>query len=253
MPSYFITGASRGLGLAFAEKLLTSADNVVIASARNPAADSLKALAAKGLPGKLVTTKLDVTDFDAFPGVVAEAEKVLPDGLDYLIVNAGADMQTNAAFAANANDLKVFEQELKLNTVSPVATLRAFLPLLDKGQTKKALFLSTELASLTMAERIPFLSDSYSVSKAALNMVVRKYGAALKTLGSQVILLNVYPGWVPETELGQSLKGYFDKYAPNYPKTSLADSVEGTLKVLHTATADDHTKFLNYKYEPVPW
>ena len=35
---------------------------------------------------------------------------------------------------------------------------------------------------------------AYSVTKAAANMAIRKYGAALKTLGSPVILLNVYPG-----------------------------------------------------------
>lgn len=84
-------------------------------------------------------------------------------------------------------------------------------------------------------------------------MVVRKYGAALKTLGSPVILLNVYPGFIPETELGAGLKGYFDKYAPEYPRTTLVEGVEGTLKVLHTATAEDHTKFFNHKHESIPW
>jgi len=38
------------------------------------------------------------------------------------------------------------------------------------------------------------IGDTYSVGKAGLNMVVRKYGAALKALGSPIILINVYPG-----------------------------------------------------------
>ncbi|KAF8314100.1 NAD(P)-binding protein [Clavulina sp. PMI_390] len=252
MPSYFITGASRGLGLAFTEKLLADERNTVIASARNPSAETLKTLAGKGLPGKLITVKLDVTDFDAFPVAVKEAEAALPEGLDYLIINAAADRQPFAAFATNA-DLKLFEEELRLNTISPVATLRAFLPLLENGKAKKAMFLGTELASLDLAIHIPLLSDGYAASKAALNMVIRKYGAALKAMGSEVTLLNVYPGWVPETELGDVFRDYFAKHIPEYPSTSLADSIEGMLNVLHNSTAEDHTKFLNYLHQTIAW
>jgi len=254
MPSYFITGASRGLGLAFAEKLLAKADNIVIASARNTSAEGLKALAAKGLPGKLHLVTLDVTDYDAYPRAVAETEKVLPNGgLDYLIVNAGVDLQTNKSFAGGETDLKLFEEELKINVIAPVATTRAFIPLLEKGTAKKVLYVTTEMGSLTLSSQVPFLSDTYSVGKAGLNMVVRKYGAALKTLGSPIILINVYPGWILSTELGQGLKDYFDKYAPDYPRTSLDEGVDGTLNVLHTATAEHHTKFLSYTGEERPW
>jgi len=80
---------------------LAKADNIVIASARNTSAEGLKALAAKGLPGKLHLVTLDVVDYDAYPRAVAETEKLLPNGaLDYLIVNAGVDLQTNKSFAA---------------------------------------------------------------------------------------------------------------------------------------------------------
>jgi NAD(P)-dependent dehydrogenase (short-subunit alcohol dehydrogenase family) len=253
MPSYFITGASRGLGLAFAEKLLANKDNIVVASARNTSAEGLKALAAKGHPGKLHLVTLDVGNYDAYAGAVAETEKVLPNGLDYLIVNAAVDLQTNAAFAHGTTDLKLFEEELKINVVSPVATTRAFTPLLEKGTAKKVLYVTSEMGSITLAGHIPFLSDTYSVGKAGLNMVVRKYGAALKALGSPIILINVYPGWIQSTELGLGLKEYFDKYAPDYPRTTLDEGIDGTLNVLHTATAEQHTKFLDYKGVERPW
>jgi len=253
MPSYFITGTSRGLGLAFVEKLLASPDNIVIASARNTSSEGLKALATKGLPGKLHLVTLDVENYDAYAGAVAESEKVLPNGLDYLIVNAGVDLQTNAAFASGTTDLKLFETELRINVIAPVATTRAFIPLLEKGTAKKVLYLGTEMGSLTLAENVPFLSDTYSVGKAGLNMVVRKYGAALKTLGSPIILVNVFPGLIQATELGGALKDYFDKYAPNYPRTSLEDGINGTLNVLHTATQAQHTKFLDFKGNEINW
>lgn len=258
MPSYFITGASRGLGLAFATKLLQTPGNTVIASARSTSAPQLTDLssrAGKDLPGTLHLVPLDVADFDAYPAAVAATEKLLPDGegLDYLLLNAGVDLQTNEAFVTGKTDWKVFEEELRINTIAPIATLRAFQPLLEKGTAKKALLLSTEMGSLTLASNIPFLSDTYSVTKAAANMAIRKYGAALKTLGSPLTLLIVYPGLVYETPLGLALKSYFDKYAPDYPVTKLDDAVQGTLKVMHDAMAEDHCKFLNHKHEERPW
>lgn len=252
MPSYFITGASRGLGLAFAEKLLESPDNVVLASARDINAPGLKALAAKGLPGKLHLFTLDVVKYDSYPAVVKEVEAVTGGSLDYLLVNAGVDFQTNNPFIKDA-DLKLFEQELAINVVAPVATLRSFQPLLEKGTGKRAAILTTEMGSLTMSSNVPFLSDTYSVGKAAVNMVARKYGAALKTLGSDIVLLLIHPGWVPSTDLGAALEDFFNKYVPDYPKTPLDESITGVLKVIHESTKEDHTKFLNWKHEERPW
>lgn len=63
MPTYFITGATRGLGLEFARQLLARDKSVqIIAAARNPAtATELQAL-IKAEPGRIETVKLDVSD-----------------------------------------------------------------------------------------------------------------------------------------------------------------------------------------------
>lgn len=54
----------------------------------------------------------------------------------------------------------LFEKEFKTNVIAPVALLRAFTPLLNKGTAKKAVFFTTHLASLTDAERVPMLGAS---------------------------------------------------------------------------------------------
>jgi len=252
MPSYLITGTSRGLGLAFATKLLEDPENVVVATARNTSAPGLAALAAKTPAGRLHLVTLDVSKEDAFPPAVAAADALLPNGLDYLIANAAVDYQTFKTLG-NDVDFNKFQEELFVNVISPAITLRAFTPLLNKGTAKKVLFMGSEMGSLTASEHVPLLGDTYSVGKAALHMLVRKYGAALKVQGSDIILLNVFPGLVPATELGAGVASYFKKYAPDYPLISLEDSITGTLKVLHTATKEDHTKFLNWKHEPVAW
>jgi hypothetical protein len=42
-----------------------------------------------------------------------------------------------------------------------------------------------------------FAADTYSVGKAAMNMVVRKYAGALKAQGSEILLISVFPGVSP--------------------------------------------------------
>lgn len=51
-------------------------------------------------------------------------------------------------------------------------------------------------------------------------------------------------GLVTTTDMGSKLVGYFDKYAPTYPRQTLEESVNGTLKVVQEATKEDHTKYV---------
>ena len=65
-----------------------------MATARNTSAPGLVALAAKTPAGRLHLVTLDVSTEEAFPPAVAAAEALLPNGLDYLIVNAAVNYQT---------------------------------------------------------------------------------------------------------------------------------------------------------------
>ena len=49
-------------------------DNTVVTSARNMSAESLNALAAKGLLGKLHLVTLNMGNYDAYPEAVAESQ-----------------------------------------------------------------------------------------------------------------------------------------------------------------------------------
>lgn len=66
MPTYLITGASRGLGLEFTKQILAnSPSNKIIAGARNPStAAGLQAL-LKANPGRLDLISLDVTNLES--------------------------------------------------------------------------------------------------------------------------------------------------------------------------------------------
>ena len=91
MTSLLITGASRGLGLAFAHELAsrpTSEVSTVFATARGqcPGLDDL----AKSSSGRVVVVNLDVTNEQSIKRAAAEVEGKLGNkGLDVLINNAG--------------------------------------------------------------------------------------------------------------------------------------------------------------------
>lgn len=91
MASFFVTGASRGFGLALVRELVSlPATEVgkVIASARgdSPDLDEL----AKSSPGRVAVVKLDVTNQESIKKAATEVEtKLEGKGLDILINNAG--------------------------------------------------------------------------------------------------------------------------------------------------------------------
>jgi NAD(P)-dependent dehydrogenase (short-subunit alcohol dehydrogenase family) len=82
---WFVTGASRGLGLAFTEAALAEGDRVVGAARDVTPLDELTAR----YPDRLVATRLDVTDRSAVFAVVDEAVERF-GRLDIVVNNAGS-------------------------------------------------------------------------------------------------------------------------------------------------------------------
>lgn len=57
-----------------------------------------------------------------------------------------------------------------MQLVSTVILLRAFLPLIRKGEQKKIMFVSSSLGSIELGFSLRGLANTYSVGKAGLNM-----------------------------------------------------------------------------------
>ncbi|MEW2523611.1 SDR family NAD(P)-dependent oxidoreductase [Streptomyces sp. NPDC047071] len=82
---WFITGASRGLGRAFAEAALAAGDRVAVAARTTGPLEEM----AAAHPGRVLTLGVDVTDRDAVFAAVAEAVGHF-GRLDVVVNNAGA-------------------------------------------------------------------------------------------------------------------------------------------------------------------
>ena len=72
--------------------------NFVIGTARDLSAKALRELAAIYPKNRLALIELDITDVTSVKKAAEEAAALLPNGLDYLINNAGISLQTMTPF-----------------------------------------------------------------------------------------------------------------------------------------------------------
>ena len=119
--TWLVTGASRGLGRAFAEVALEAGDSVV-ATARRP--EQLDDLVAAH-PGKVLALALDVTDRAEVLAVVEQAT-VLTGRLDVLVNNAGYGL---AGGVEEASEQEVRDQ-FEVNVFGALWCSQAVLPVM---------------------------------------------------------------------------------------------------------------------------
>ncbi|KAI0074997.1 NAD(P)-binding protein [Panus rudis PR-1116 ss-1] len=249
MPSYLITGSSRGIGLALVTELLKDSGNVVLATARNPAASKgLQELASKYPSRQLVLMQLDTTVPEQISNAAKEAARLLPDGLDYLINNAAINEQALTPF--DELNVEQFSEEVKFHTAPIIHILREFKPLVAKSREKKVVFISSIGASLTNAPLNAAITYPYSVGKAAQNMIARKWGTVNKEQG--IITVLIHPGWV-DTDMGGIVNDFSDFNAPDVKPLTPAESAAGILKVAHEAKLEDAVSFLWYDGRVLEW
>ncbi|KAK6824826.1 hypothetical protein PG990_003811 [Apiospora arundinis] len=250
MPSYLITGTSRGLGLGFVTELLKDPGNVVIATARDPAKSAgLQELKTKHGDAQLHVVSLDVTKQDSVHKAAEVTQKLLPNGLDYLISNAG--INPGALTSLNDMDMDEFKAEIEFNVTGPMHLFREFTPLIRKSEAKKVMVITSALGSLEYSGPVEGPCDSYSIGKAALNMTTRKWSAALKKDGITTIL--VHPGYIGGTDMGAGIETWVQENLPDLPNLTVETSVQCCLKVMHGATPEDNGLFFNEDGTTRPW
>ncbi|GJG95090.1 SDR family oxidoreductase [Cupriavidus pauculus] len=166
----FVTGASRGLGLAFAREAVVRGAAKVYAGVRNPAAFDQ--------PG-IIPVKLDVTD----PASVAAAAELAKD-VTVLVNNAGIAEVTGSPFAdvADEHARRIFET----NYYGVMRVTRAFEPLLPEDGQGAIVNVLSDVTWRT----VPMLAP-YSASKAAAWSYTNNIRVQLKDRRIAVVGLHV--------------------------------------------------------------
>ena len=232
MSQFMITGANRGIGLAFVNQLLARGDRVIAACRHTGRASELNRLSGE-FPGRLKVLPLDVAEPRSIAELVREVE-MLDLSIDVLINNAGRLVSGEVFGEVEA---RVIAETFATNAQGPFLLTQALAPRLVDGG--KVVAISSGLGSIARSTR--FGTPSYNISKAALNMVVRQLGHALAE--RRIAVLALSPGWV-KTDMGGE-----------NAELEIAQSVTNMLQVIDALTFDAEAigRFVSHTGDAVAW
>jgi NAD(P)-dependent dehydrogenase (short-subunit alcohol dehydrogenase family) len=230
----FVTGADKGLGRSLVAKFLHEGFRVFAGQFADGA--NLQHLVDQFSDG-LVTVLLDVTDMDSVRQT-ASAVSGQAAALDVLINNAGVHLEDTET-PLEQLDLTDhhLQRTMEVNAFGPLRMTQQFLPLLQKGQRKLIVNISSEAGSIADCQRQR--EYAYCMSKAALNMQSKILQNHLGPRGFKV--LAVHPGWM-QTDMGGS-------DADIHPDVA----AEGIFELVARDWSSDDTLYLDYRGNPMRW
>lgn len=233
-PTWFITGASSGFGMAFAQYALARGYTLV-ATARNPA--KLEALRQQA-PDRVLVLKLDVT-------VAADAEAAVAAAvarfgrIDVLINNAGYGI-VGALEETSEAELRA---QMETNFFGAVAVAKAVLPTLRAQRSGAIVNISSLGGQLSFGG-----FSAYSASKFALEGMSEALAQEVSPFGIKVLI--VEPGafrtgfaagalkHMPEMDAYRDIVGPTRAFAHGMDSTQEGDPAKAAAAIERALNAD---------------
>jgi NAD(P)-dependent dehydrogenase (short-subunit alcohol dehydrogenase family) len=220
MPTVFLTGANRGIGVAFAQSYAASGWRV-LATCRAPE----RAGVLKAVPGDIAVHALDVTDEAQLAALAASLKD---ERIDVLINNAGV---------GGDDSTEGWLRTLHINAIAPIRIAQTLLPLVLCSERRVIASITSGMGSIS--DNSSGGSYAYRSSKAALNAAMKSLSVDLLQRGASVIVIN--PGWV-RTDMGGA-----------GARLTAVDSVARMRKVIDNAGRAQSGKFFNYDGAEYRW
>ncbi|KAH6695130.1 short-chain dehydrogenase [Plectosphaerella plurivora] len=268
--SYLITGVSRGIGFAFLQNLSENPDNIVIGLVRDKATTDKKIAAEIGSRSNIHIFQADLLNYDEIKSTVEPVSTITGGSIDYIIANAALVQHyaVNFPIGIAAQDPDKFEESLletfRVNVIGQAKLFNAYMPLLLKGQTKKAIAITSALGDLESIRKVNIkISVAYSISKAALNALVAKYHTQYAEQG--VLFLAISPGLVEtggyanmtpeEIPHVQEMMASFSNFAPDARPAAPHESVRDVLNVIYKSSLEngDGGQFVSHLGSTTQW
>jgi NAD(P)-dependent dehydrogenase (short-subunit alcohol dehydrogenase family) len=176
--TWFITGASSGLGYALAEHVLKQGERVAMgARTLGPMSDL-----AKRYPDSGLALKLDVTDPDQRVAAVQACHDHF-SSVDVLVNNAAVDFLG----AVEEQDEAAYRSTFEVNFFGPVEMMRLVLP----GMRSRKRGTIVNISSMDGLASVP-VNGTYSASKFAIEGITETLWQEIEPLGLRAFL--VEPG-----------------------------------------------------------
>ncbi|KAJ4399581.1 hypothetical protein N0V91_009325 [Didymella pomorum] len=253
MPSYVVTGVSRGLGLEFLRQIASNPANTVVGLVRNVAETETKISSWKQTNLHIISG--DLNDYNSMKEAAEATSKIISGKLDCLIANA-AYLPTWSAldpFSKLGADPSHLTDDLvrtfTTNVVGNIHLFNLFMPLILKGDAKKVISISSGMADNDLVTKFGiYEAGPYTLSKSAMNMVMSKFQSEYEKDG--VLFLSVSPGLVDtenggemdevQTKKAIGLVAKLMEYAPEFKgPTRPEDAARDVLKVVENARLAD--------------
>jgi NAD(P)-dependent dehydrogenase (short-subunit alcohol dehydrogenase family) len=230
-PTVLITGANRGLGFEFARQYAADGWQVIATCRKVEGADGLRALGPQ-----VRLEQLEVTDLAA---VSALGRKLERETIDVFIANAGA-MTASPYMKAEAIDEAGWLQDLRVNTIAPLACAAALLKPVARSRQRKMVAMSSGVGSI--AGNTAGGKYAYRSAKAALNAVWRSFAVD----HPEVIAALLVPG-----PLRTDMTRYDPGRWPSLPEP--AENIGKLRNVIQRLTQADSGGFFRFDGGTVPW
>ncbi|KAL9622086.1 MAG: hypothetical protein Q9160_003585 [Pyrenula sp. 1 TL-2023] len=274
MPTYVITGVSKGLGFEILRQLSSDASNTIVGLVRNkPAVEKKVSEELKDRRAKIHIVATDLDNFESLKNAAAESSSITGGAIDYLVANAAYVTIYDAfdpigVLAGNPKGLEDdLDKLMKTNVIGNIYLYNLFMPLILKGKAKKVICISSGMADIKLCNDLELTGGSlYGISKAAMNIVTAKYNAQYKKDG--VLFMGICPGMVdvgavdPSTLTEQQIAsfmeliGKFQKHAPGFQGPAQpGDAIPKVIKVWEDASLEKGSggSFVSHTGVPDRW
>ncbi|AVC46938.1 SDR family NAD(P)-dependent oxidoreductase [Rhizobium leguminosarum] len=167
-----VTGSTRGIGLAIAERLaLEGADVAICARSGDAVEDAVKALESKG--GKAWGRAVDVKDPAALRSWVGSAAAAL-GGVDILVANASA-----LSFGLS---IEAFQSAFDVDLIHTVTAVEAVMPHLERSRAGSIVAIGS-IGGVEDSELNAYTEVSYGAIKAALHFYIKSLARTVAPKG----------------------------------------------------------------------
>jgi len=243
-----VVGASRGIGLALAERLLEEERFATIYATHrgDNAGAELERLGA-GHPGRLRTLPCDVTNDR---GIERLGERLRDDGVDLTLVLHAAGILHEPGLRPEKALSQLQRESLArifdVNAFGPLLVARAVLGSVPRRRPAQYAVLSAMVGSIGDNRLGGWYG--YRASKAALNQLLRTLAIEARRTHPELCVTAIHPG-TTDTELSQPFQGNVPDdrlYAPER-------SARRILGVVRDGRPQDSGRFVNWTGETIPW